>query len=156
MHNALQELKGNIRVFCRVRPSVQHGDSVIQVNEAAQSIRLNHGTEAPYDFSFDMLFGTGSAQADIFDEVSGLVQSALDGYKVCIFAYGQTGSGKTYTMQGGREPSTWGLIPRALSQIFETAQEMRDRQWTWTLEASFLEVYNENIRDLLRKDDDRS
>jgi len=78
------------------------------------------------------------------------VQSALDGYKVCLFAYGQTGSGKTYTMQGMQDPATWGLIPRSLSKIFEEAMSMRRQGWTWTLEASFLEVYNETLRDLLR------
>merc|ERR1711957_45499 len=81
------------------------------------------------------------------------VQSALDGYKVSIFAYGQTGSGKTFTMQGGEDQGSWGLIPRSLRLIFAEAERMRSAGWQWDLKASYLEVYNEVIRDLLRADD---
>ena len=77
------------------------------------------------------------------------MQSALDGYKVCIFAYGQTGSGKTFTMQGAREPESWGLIPRSLTKILKEADAMKGQGWAWTLSASFLEIYNEELRDLL-------
>jgi len=90
-------------------------------------------------------------------EMDGLVQSALDGYKVCLFAYGQTGSGKTFTMQGSaQDPRLWGLIPRSLSKIFEEASKMRQQGWTWSLEVSFLEVYNETLRDLLREDGNKA
>jgi len=152
MHNVLQELKGNIRVFCRVRPLIDDTEASLNVRDAANMVSLDHGGEH-YDFSYDKLFGMTSTQQDIFDEVSCLVQSALDGYKVCIFAYGQTGSGKTFTMQGGNERSSRGVIPRSLSQIFESTEDMRKRGWAWSLEATFVEVYNETIRDLLREDD---
>jgi kinesin family protein C1 len=114
-------------------------------------LTLRHGDDN-HNYSFDHVFGTGAVQEDLFKEVSGLVQSALDGYKVSIFAYGQTGSGKTHTMHGGEEPSSWGLIPRALEQIFKSSEEMRRKGWQWTLKASFVEVYNEVLRDLLRQD----
>jgi len=62
------------------------------------------------------------------------VQSALDGYNVCIFAYGQTGSGKTYTMEGpagasGAVSDDAGMIPRAVTQVFETAEMLQDKGW---------------------------
>ncbi|KAF3499566.1 hypothetical protein F2Q69_00043644, partial [Brassica cretica] len=96
------------------------------------------------------VFVPNTSQEDVFIEISQLVQSALDGYKVCIFAYGQTGSGKTYTMMG--KPGNVeekGLIPRCLEQIFETRQSLRSQGWKYELQVSMLEIYNETIRDLL-------
>ena len=83
----------------------------------------------------------------IFEEISQLVQSALDGYNVCIFAYGQTGSGKTYTMSSPND----GMIPRAVHQIYTVAESLKEKGWTYKMEGSFLEIYNENINDLLGK-----
>ncbi|KAF2345527.1 Kinesin motor domain, partial [Trinorchestia longiramus] len=84
----------------------------------------------------------------VFEEVSQLVQSALDGYNVCVFAYGQTGSGKTYTMEGG-EGTHAGIIPRTVDHIFKEISRLADQGWKYTIEVSFLEIYNESIRDLL-------
>ncbi|CAK9075036.1 unnamed protein product [Durusdinium trenchii] len=148
LHNVIQELKGNIRVFCRIRPQLENRDSLsLQVSE--NRIALDHMSES-YTFGFDRVFDTTSTQEAIFDEVDGLVQSALDGYKVCIFAYGQTGSGKTFTMQGSE--GARGLIPRCLSKILQCSEAMRAAGWEWTLKVSFLEVYNEVLRDLLDND----
>jgi kinesin family protein C1 len=58
-----------------------------------------------------------STQADVFAEVSQLVQSALDGYKVCLFSYGQTGAGKTHTMLGCGSGEQRGIIPRAVEKV---------------------------------------
>lgn len=72
-------------------------------------------------FGFDAVFPPAASQGQVFEEVAGLVQSALDGSRVCIFAYGQTGSGKTHTMLGDPEggPEARGVIPRALELIFQ-------------------------------------
>ena len=147
LHNQIQELKGNIRVFCRIRPGAD-APKAIETSSCGAKLQLSHNSDA-HNFSFDKVFGTASGQDDVFREVDGLVQSSLDGYKVCIFAYGQTGSGKTFTMQGGTDPATWGLIPRALSKILQVSEGMRNDGWSWTLTASFLEIYNESLRDLL-------
>jgi kinesin family protein C1 len=150
LHNAIQNLKGNIRVMCRLRPALGGEEQSVVQQPEPERVKVSHGAEA-YAFNFDKVFGTDSTQADVFSEMDSLVQSALDGYKVCLFAYGQTGSGKTFTMQGTPGSSqTWGLIPRSLAKIFQEASDMKERGWTWTLEASFLEVYNETLRDLLR------
>jgi len=73
------------------------------------------------------------------------------GSNVCIFAYGQTGSGKTYTMSGGDDAATAGIIPRAVARLFEQIAGMARRGWHYDVSVSFLEIYNESIRDLLAK-----
>ena len=78
------------------------------------------------------------------------MQSALDGYKVCLFCYGQTGSGKTHTMLGtGQDPDSRGIVPRAVEKVIEASQANRIRGWEYNMEASYVEIYNEMVRDLL-------
>lgn len=165
LHNAIQELKGNIRVFCRVRPLLTseinspqgtYAKQMFEYNEKGQGLiaRMQMDTKsnhAGYRFKFDKVFGPQANQAEVFDEISQLVQSALDGYRVCIFAYGQTGSGKTHTMLGnrGNGDADLGMIPRSVRQVFHTAKQLEKDQWKFKLKASFLEIYNENVRDLL-------
>ncbi|CAJ1329433.1 unnamed protein product [Effrenium voratum] len=148
LHNMIQELKGNIRVFCRIRPRLLETSETPSMQASENKIALDYMNES-YSFGFDRVFETTSTQEAVFDEVGGLVQSALDGYKVCIFAYGQTGSGKTFTMQGTPECGASGLIPRCLSKILQSSEAMRATGWDWKLKVSFLEVYNEVLRDLL-------
>lgn len=84
--------------------------------------------------------------SQVFEEVSGLVTSILDGYNVCIMAYGQTGSGKTYTIEGPAEDP--GVNSRALAELFRSADE-RSTGFNHAFSASVLEIYNEQIFDLL-------
>ncbi|EKG10904.1 hypothetical protein MPH_11906 [Macrophomina phaseolina MS6] len=161
LHNQVQELKGNIRVFCRVRPP-----SEVELKQAAEIAYPDAGKDSKEvviqgpeqksamgtvsrstnPFTFDRVFGPGSQNAEVFEEISQLVQSALDGYNVCIFCYGQTGSGKTFTMS-----SVDGMIPRAVQQIYTTAQTLEEKGWKYKMEGQFVEVYNENLNDLLGK-----
>ncbi|KAL0682094.1 hypothetical protein Bca4012_048941 [Brassica carinata] len=158
LHNTILELKGNIRVFCRVRPLLpgeNNGDEGKTISYPASLELLGRGIDLmqnaqKHSFTFDKVFLPNTTQEDVFIEISQLVQSALDGYKVCIFAYGQTGSGKTYTMMGKPgNAEEKGLIPRCLEQIFETRQSLRSQGWKYELQVSMLEIYNETIRDLL-------
>ena len=166
LHNQVQELKGNIRVFCRVRPSLESDptdgeaaritfpdDQVdskeVEILGPQEKSSLGNVTRKKNAFSFDRVFSPGSQNADVFDEISQLVQSALDGYNVCIFCYGQTGAGKTFTMS-----SEDGMIPRAVRQIYDTATSLEEKGWRYSMEGSFVEVYNENINDLLGKADE--
>lgn len=170
LHNTIQELKGNIRVYCRVRPLSKENqsnefdhmkfsqdrngtDCAIDLDAGLVSNATGEKTLAKkYSFQFDKVFKPDSTQSFIFEEISQLVQSALDGYKVCIFAYGQTGSGKTFTMEG--DPSNIdnrGMIPRSVEKIFQTAESMENQGWKYTIVVSYLEIYNENINDLFIK-----
>lgn len=82
----------------------------------------------------------------MFADVSPIVVSVLDGYNACIFAYGQTGTGKTFTMEGSEHNR--GVNYRTLEQLFKIAWERRET-FTYNISVSVLEVYNEQIRDLL-------
>eukprot|EP00298_Acanthocystis_sp_HF-20_P014061 c20619_g1_i4.p1 GENE.c20619_g1_i4~~c20619_g1_i4.p1 ORF type:complete len:313 (+),score=116.01 c20619_g1_i4:11-949(+) len=107
--------------------------------------------EQKFPFRFDRIF-LGSDQEEVFEEISQLVQSALDGYRVCIFAYGQTGSGKTYTMEGEghRDKSLAGIIPRSVEKMFFWTQELtKTKGWQFQIGCSFVEIYNDELRDLL-------
>ena len=117
--NPNQELKGSIRVFCRVRPGLADAEQAIEIGEHDTTLKLSRpGKDGPdvYPFHFDKIFRPQTPQERVFEEVEGLVQSALDGYKVCIFAYGQTGTGKTFTMQGTKEPEQWGELTLTLTK----------------------------------------
>ena len=92
-------------------------------------------------FQYDRVFGPPTSQSDLFNEVGGLVQSALDGKHVCVFAYGQTGSGKTHTMIGGADESA-GFMPRAFEMIFR-GEDVANAS------MSVFEIYNEQVRCLL-------
>lgn len=87
-----------------------------------------------------------SVTVDVFADASPMVVSVLDGYNVCIFAYGQTGTGKTFTMEGSEQNR--GVNYRTLKQLFKIAEERKDT-FTYNISVSVLEVYNEQIRDLL-------
>ncbi|EJT52997.1 kinesin [Trichosporon asahii var. asahii CBS 2479] len=170
LHNQVQELKGNIRVFARVRPvlgreqynpegvaQITYGDERLAAETGQSQLEVRTKSESAtgkereqvLSFQFDKVFQPKDGQQAVFEEISMLAQSVLDGYNVCIFAYGQTGSGKSWTMEGGDTPETAGMIPRAIEMIFAVSAQLRDRGWKYTMEGTFLEVYNDVINDLL-------
>ncbi|KJZ77219.1 hypothetical protein HIM_03540 [Hirsutella minnesotensis 3608] len=158
LFNKYQELKGNIRVMCRVRPALSGSEgeearmsfpddkTSAEIVLAGPEERSSLGaiTRKNHPFEFDRVFAPGTQNDEIFGEISQLVQSALDGYNVCIFCYGQTGSGKTFTMS-----SDDGMIPRATHMIYDTMTKLKEKSWEYTMEGSFVEVYNEELNDLL-------
>lgn len=172
LHNLIQEIKGNIRVYVRIRPTLDRSkageeklyekvpgsdDQQLQVVGPTEESSTGKGAVSKkWTFEFDRVFWPDVTQGEVFKEISQLVQSALDGYKVCIFAYGQTGSGKTHTMEGPDNPDdhTEGMIPRSVKHIFKYREEMIKKGWSFECEASFLEIYLQTIRDLLSDEDD--
>uniref|UniRef100_A0A182NMP0 Kinesin-like protein n=1 Tax=Anopheles dirus TaxID=7168 RepID=A0A182NMP0_9DIPT len=152
LHNMVMDLRGNIRVFCRVRPPLPSETNRLEclwkyLDEQSIELMATDGSNKRMDFSFDHVFHPRTTQQDIFDNVSPLIQSALDGYNVCIFAYGQTGSGKTYTMDG--VPDSLGVIPRTVDLIFNAVNDYKRFGWEYEIRVTFLEIYNEILYDLL-------
>jgi kinesin family protein C1 len=169
-HNELQEAKGNIRVYCRLRPKLAKeqdevsndhcfikdlieipNENTIVVNGPLlkSNVGKSNQTYSKDTFKFDRVFNVRAKQETVFEEVSQLVQSALDGYKVCIFAYGQTGGGKTYTMEGVSDYENRGMIPRSIEKIFDVKSQMEENGWSFEIEISSLEIYMDQLRDLL-------
>jgi len=148
LHNALENLKGSIRVFCRVRPlnrrELELRDACIAHAEDAMTLVVGAEPDRS-SFSFDGVFTPGS-QEEVFESCCDLVQSAVDGYNVTMFAYGQTGAGKTFTMYGslGLE----GIAPRTIREVFRIADRDQDRS-RCQVSASMVELYRNELVDLL-------
>ncbi|XP_053280581.1 kinesin-like protein KIF3B isoform X1 [Pleuronectes platessa] len=108
-------------------------------------------SESPKVFTFDSVYDWNSKQIDLYDETfRPLVDSVLLGFNGTIFAYGQTGTGKTYTMEGVRnDPEKRGVIPNSFEHIFTHISRSQNQQYL--VRASYLEIYQEEIKDLLSK-----
>jgi kinesin family protein C2/C3 len=170
LNEQLQELKGNIRVYCRIRGKRQAesepGDlALIKAYDDTSSeevvtlsfTQLNspHASEkkkkAEYkSFPFDRVYDASSTQKDVYGDTSELVASVMDGSNVCIFAYGQTGSGKTHTMLGSQDSP--GIVLNALRDLF-SLKSKREGVKSYTIQLSIKEIYQEQVRDLLSGDD---
>ncbi|KJZ79529.1 hypothetical protein HIM_00998 [Hirsutella minnesotensis 3608] len=159
---------GNIKVVVRVRPfngreidrgskcivSMKENQTVLTLPDAGSRGLKDTG---PKTFAFDRSYwsfnkddSSYAGQSNLFDDLGKpLLDNAFQGYNNCIFAYGQTGSGKSYSMMGyGKEV---GIIPNICQEMFRRIQSIQDGDTTTkcTVEVSYLEIYNERVRDLL-------
>eukprot|EP00899_Mesostigma_viride_P016433 jgi/Mesvir1/24791/Mv22043-RA.1 len=155
MFNELLQAKGNIRVFCRVRPLLEtetfagaESSAVTFLDDVGSRLIQLTSPSGTRVFEFDRSFRGTATQAQVFEDVQPLIQSVMDGYNVCVFAYGQTGSGKTFTMEG--VPNDRGVTYRAFGELFRIAKESWG-VYEYKFDVSLLEIYNETIRDLLIK-----
>lgn len=127
--------------------------SFLQTNgKSTNAVGSNNTNETIKRFTFDAVFDANSKQSDIYDQIMRpIVDSVLEGYNCTVFAYGQTGTGKTYTMEGvSTDKERKGIIPNSFSHIFNHIARTTDKQYL--VRASYLEIYQEQIRDLLIKD----
>ncbi|KAK7259270.1 hypothetical protein RIF29_24872 [Crotalaria pallida] len=158
LYNQVQDLKGSIRVYCRVRPFFPGQPNDLSTVESIEegtitvSIPSKNGKRSR-SFNFNKIFGPSATQAEVFCDMQPLIRSVLDGYNVCIFAYGQTGSGKTYTMTGPKEITvkSQGVNYRALGDLFLIADQRKD-SFHYEVSVQMIEIYNEQVRDLLVTD----
>ncbi|KAI2551852.1 kinesin family member C2, partial [Homo sapiens] len=137
----LPELKGNIRVLCRLRPGTSSSLVSVEPGPGGTVTTCYRGRHRR--FRLDWVFPPDASQEEVFRELEPAVLSCLRGYSVCIFTYGQTGTGKTYSMEG--PPEDPGIVPRALQSLFREMGAGRQHRVT----LSMVEIYNEAVRDLL-------
>ncbi|XP_020798065.1 kinesin-like protein KIF3A [Drosophila serrata] len=152
----------NVRVVVRTRPMDKNelsagalsAISVDKINRAITVMKPNAtANEPPKTYYFDNVFDGGSNQLDLYvDTARPIVDKVLEGYNGTILAYGQTGTGKTYTMSGNPDsPQTKGIIPNAFAHIFGHIAKAKENQ-KFLVRVSYMEIYNEEVRDLLGKD----
>ncbi|KAK7406972.1 hypothetical protein VNO78_08609 [Psophocarpus tetragonolobus] len=148
--NTIEDMKGKIRVYCRLRPLCEkeiankERDSLNTVDEFTVEHRWKD--DKPKQHMYDRVFDADATQEDVFEDTRYLVQSAVDGYNVCIFAYGQTGSGKTFTIYGAEHNP--GLTPRATAELFRILRRDSNK-YSFSLKAYMLELYQDTLVDLL-------
>ena len=169
-----EEINGsNFKVVIRVRPPLPReleGDkpfqNVVKVSRDERAITISENVNAtdddgnptygngPYSthrFTFDQVYGQNDQQEKVYNTTArAVVDSSLQGYNATIFAYGQTGTGKTYTMEGFHQDDQRGIIPRAIEQIFNHISSSVSPRLRFLVRASYLQIYNEVISDLLK------
>ncbi|XP_041865820.1 kinesin-like protein KIF11 isoform X2 [Melanotaenia boesemani] len=169
---AKREEKGrNIQVVVRCRPfnTVERKSSygVIDCDQSRKEVMVRTGgmndKASRKTYTFDMVFGPAAKQIEVYRSVvCPILDEVIMGYNCTVFAYGQTGTGKTFTMEGERSPDeqfTWeedplaGIIPRTLHQIFE---KLAENGTEFSVKVSLLEIYNEELFDLLSPTEDVS
>jgi hypothetical protein len=148
LHNEIEDMKGKIRVYCRVRPlSRTERERNGRMAVAFPDEFTINVVPKNRDFIYDRVFPPDCSQQEVFEDTQHLIQSAVDGYNVCVFAYGQTGSGKTFTIAG--DTSNPGIVPRAMSTLFDILMGMEKKGLvTYQVTCTILELYNENLYDL--------
>ncbi|KAA8518861.1 hypothetical protein F0562_016365 [Nyssa sinensis] len=155
----------NVQVLLRCRPlsddeQRSNVPKVITCNEHKREVTVMQNLankQVDRVFTFDKVFGPKAQQRSIYDQaITPIVNEVLEGFNCTVFAYGQTGTGKTYTMEGGMRnkggdlPAEAGVIPRAVRQIFDTLEAQNA---DYSMKVTFLELYNEEITDLLAPED---
>ncbi|XP_069565424.1 kinesin-like protein KIF11 isoform X1 [Brachyistius frenatus] len=165
-----REEKGrNIQVVVRCRPfnTVERKSShgVVDCDQSRKEVAVRTGglndKASRKTYTFDMVFAPAAKQIDVYRSVvCPILDEVIMGYNCTVFAYGQTGTGKTFTMEGERTPDeqfTWeedplaGIIPRTLHQIFE---KLSENGTEFSVKVSLLEIYNEELFDLLSTGED--
>ncbi|XP_021063510.1 kinesin-like protein KIF15 [Mus pahari] len=152
-----------IKVFVRIRPAEEgarstDGEQSFCLSMLSQTTLRLHSNPDPKTFVFDYVAGMDTTQESVFSTVAkSIVESCMSGYNGTIFAYGQTGSGKTFTMMGPSDSDNFshnlrGVIPRSFEYLFSLIDREKEKAGagkSFLCKCSFIEVYNEQIYDLL-------
>ncbi|CAM9212099.1 unnamed protein product [Ectocarpus sp. 13 AM-2016] len=133
---------------------------VVEINEDGTSVCVRDADRPnkSIECAFDKVFGCSSTQDDIFLGLVPTLDTVVRGFNACVLAYGQTGSGKTHTLIGpgggtrlSDDQTEWGIIPRAVQFLFDrlNLESEEDETFSYSVSCSFLQIYNENLVDLL-------
>uniref|UniRef100_A0A915L0W3 Kinesin motor domain-containing protein n=1 Tax=Romanomermis culicivorax TaxID=13658 RepID=A0A915L0W3_ROMCU len=147
-----------VKVIVRCRPANQrenNQEKIINIDTTIGQCSILNPSDRkapPKSFTFDGAYGEDSTTESIYsDIVFPLVENVMEGYNGTIFAYGQTGAGKSFTMQGPEDGGLQkGVVPRTFDHVFESAATTSGVKFL--ICASYLEIYNEEVRDLLSQD----
>lgn len=174
LHATILDLRGKIRVVCRIRPMISPGDGVVVLRTSGlDGLQVRCSATADkaakhFDFRFDRVFGPEAQQSEVFVEVQELVQSVVSkgGNRACIFCYGQRGSGKTFSMHGqdgipgvfttvdDSARNSHGILARSVEQVFTSVSELGTAAagWKFSVTISYFDIYNEAVYDLFQVD----
>ncbi|KAI2466325.1 P-loop containing nucleoside triphosphate hydrolase protein [Annulohypoxylon bovei var. microspora] len=164
----VQELRGAIRVICRIRPDISQGwlkyemkNGEFHANPAKLIVIEENKTPwgeikpaKPDTYEFERIFGPQETNAAIFGEISGFIQSVIDGKKACVFCYGQSGTGKTYTMSNldnlqdrkeGFHYENDGIIHRVKTMIFKEKERLEELDFAMTVAGCCYEIYDNKL-----------
>ena len=140
---------------CVAKDVILHEYLGMAVDEQQQMLDMqkNPHMSNHHRFTFDAVYDIGCTQDTVYQTTAKpAVLSVLEGYNATIFAYGQTGTGKTFTMEGFRSSTdpARGIIPRSMEEIFSYIQSEVSDHSKFMVRASYLQIYNETISDLLK------
>ncbi|VDP75785.1 unnamed protein product [Echinostoma caproni] len=150
-HSQVEELKGKIRLFCRIRApnptELSKKATIVTQIPDEHTVMVRSGKESKL-FPFDRVFGANCNHEQFMAEISNLVQAAIDGYNVGILAYGQADTGRSYTLVGDqRDP---GIIPRICMEIFNRMEQPNFKQsFVYDVSINMYELANDKVTDLL-------
>ena len=155
IHNRYMYIRGNLRVMCRIRPFLP--SEIINKKSQMETFYISNDTISIKEinkntlktFEFDYIFDHKSSQNEVYEEATLLIQSMLQGNNVCIIAYGQTCTGKTYTIQGPDLHNNAGIAIKAAKEIFEMLNTVSQLYTSTRLTLTIIEIYNEQIYNLL-------
>jgi len=156
IHNRYMTIRGNLRVMCRIRPFLETENSIIKKNfldtfEVSNDKIVIKENKRTKNYEFDYIFNQISQQNEVYEEVSLLVQSMMRGNNICIISYGQTCTGKTFTIQGPNK-SQAGIAIRSAKELFDLIEDEKysnKMKTVFKLSLSIIEIYNENIYNIL-------
>eukprot|EP01084_Bolivina_argentea_P098825 177652_1 len=144
--NLIGDLRGNIYVFCRIRPLLpfeikkQYTSCINIDRQCNYKLNITDDKNNKLQFEFDIIYGPESTDYQIHEDITDYIKTAMDGYNISILTYGQTGAGKTYTMNS--------IKAHTLEYLFKTAK-LKSSEFEYKFKISLFEIYNDKITDLI-------